>query len=182
VAATPLPGRTTQTASRVSLGRAQLPMRWDRVSVLVALVAVLTLVLAATVVVAVRDDVRAPEVKPAPIEAADQMVDIPQKCPPPTSGIIHTAPPIRAEAGAPPRTVSLTFDDGPGAATPQVLDVLQRAGVHATFFVIGQDAAANPEMLRRIIAGGHALGDHTWVAPHPESGSRLEPRQADPGD
>ena len=162
VAATPLPGRTTQTASRASLGRAQLQVRWDRVSVLVALVAVLTMVLAHTIVVAVRDDLRAPEINPAPIEAADQMVDTPQKCPAPTRGIIHTAPPIRAEAGASPRTVALTFDDGPGAATPHVLDVLQRAGVHATFFVIGQDAAANPEMLRRIIAGGHALGDHSW--------------------
>jgi peptidoglycan/xylan/chitin deacetylase (PgdA/CDA1 family) len=40
--------------------------------------------------------------------------------------------------------------------------VLQGAGVHATFFVIGQDAAANPEMLRRLVAGGHVRGDHTW--------------------
>jgi peptidoglycan/xylan/chitin deacetylase (PgdA/CDA1 family) len=161
VAATPLP-RTTQAASRASAGRGQLRVRWDRVSVLSALVAVLTMVVAHTVVVAVRDDTRAPPATTAPIQAADHPPTAQHECPTPTAGIIHTAPPVRATADASPRTVALTFDDGPGAATPQVLDVLQRAGVHATFFVVGQRAAADPEMLRRITAGGNVLGDHTW--------------------
>jgi peptidoglycan/xylan/chitin deacetylase (PgdA/CDA1 family) len=162
VAATPLPGGTTQTASRASGGRAQLHVRWDRVSVLFALVGVLTMVVAHTVVVAVRDDRRAPSATTAPIQAADHPAKAQHECPTPTTGIIHTAPRVRATADASPRTVALTFDDGPGAATPQVLDVLQRAGVHATFFVVGQHAAADPEMLQRITAGGNALGDHTW--------------------
>jgi peptidoglycan-N-acetylglucosamine deacetylase len=162
MAATPLPGRITPTASRASIDRAQLHVRWDRVSVLLALVAVLTIVVAHTVVVAVRDNLGAPAVKPAPIQAADHLTNAEHKCPAPTTGIIRTAPAVPHNTGASPRTVALTFDDGPGAATPQVLEVLQRAGVHATFFVIGRHAAAEPEMLRRIVAGGNALGDHTW--------------------
>ena len=68
--------------------------------------------------------------------------------------------------------MALTFDDGPGPATPAVLDVLAQSGVRATFFVVGQRAAAEPEMLRRIVAGGHALGDHTWShhTPSPRTG------------
>jgi peptidoglycan/xylan/chitin deacetylase (PgdA/CDA1 family) len=162
VAATPLPGRITPTASRASIDRAQLHVRWDRVTVLLALVAVLTMVVAHTVVVAVRDNLRALAVKPAPIQAADHLAPAKHKCRAPTTGIIHTAPAVPDNTGASPRTVALTFDDGPGAATPQVLDVLQGAGVHATFFVIGRHAASDPEMLRRIVAGGNALGDHTW--------------------
>jgi peptidoglycan/xylan/chitin deacetylase (PgdA/CDA1 family) len=61
--------------------------------------------------------------------------------------------------------VALTFDDGPGPWTADVLDVLQQNDVPATFFVIGQNAAAEPEMLQRIVAEGHVIGDHTW--PHP---------------
>jgi peptidoglycan-N-acetylglucosamine deacetylase len=61
----------------------------------------------------------------------------------------------------------LTFDDGP--STPAVLDVLQKNGVHATFFVVGKRVAAEPGTLRRIIAGGHALGNHTWSHKIPPS-------------
>lgn len=162
VAATPLSGGTTQTASRAPVGRAQLHVRWDRVSVLGALLAVLMMVVVHTIVVAVRDDLRALAVKPAPVEATDHLASAVHQCPAPSTGIIRTAPHLPDSAAGSPRTVALTFDDGPGPATPQVLDVLQRADVHATFFVIGQYAAADPEMLRRIIAGGNALGDHTW--------------------
>jgi peptidoglycan/xylan/chitin deacetylase (PgdA/CDA1 family) len=162
VAAPPLPGRTTQTATRASVGRARLHVRWDRVSVLLALIAVLTMVVAHSVVLAVRGDPPAPAAKTAPIQATDQQAKAQHVCPAATTGVVRTAPAVRDPAAAASRTVALTFDDGPGPATPQVLDVLQRAGVHATFFVIGQDAAAHPEMLRRIVAGGHVLGDHTW--------------------
>jgi peptidoglycan-N-acetylglucosamine deacetylase len=177
VAATPLPGGTTQTASRASVGRAQLHVRWDRVSVLFALVAVLTMVVVHTVVVAVRNDLNAPPVKPATIPETDHLLHTEHRCPAPTTRIINTAPPVRASADASPRTVALTFDDGPGAATPQVLDVLQRAGVHATFFVVGRHAAADPEMLRRITAAGNALGDHTWSHHIPKAAAGWNPRK-----
>ena len=163
MAATLPPDRTRQTASRrTPVGRAQLHVRWDRVSVLLALVAVLAMVITHAVVVAVRDDPKAPAEEPAQSPASDHLANPQPKCPKPETGIVRTAPTVRDEADAAARTVALTFDDGPGPATPQVLDVLQRAGVRATFFVVGQDAAANPEMLQRIVAGGHVLGDHTW--------------------
>jgi peptidoglycan-N-acetylglucosamine deacetylase len=60
------------------------------------------------------------------------------------------------------RGVALTFDDGPSPEhTPRVLDMLDAAGVKATFFVIGRKAAEHPEILRDILARGHAVGIHS---------------------
>jgi peptidoglycan/xylan/chitin deacetylase (PgdA/CDA1 family) len=59
--------------------------------------------------------------------------------------------------------VGLSFDDGPDARwTPQVLDILDRYGVKATFFTIGRMAAGNPDLVRNAIARGHGVGNHTW--------------------
>jgi len=64
------------------------------------------------------------------------------------------------------KTVALTFDDGPHAPyTAQVLDVLKAHGVSATFFVIGANLKANPELARRIHAEGHEFGNHTYSHP-----------------
>ncbi|MFI5527127.1 polysaccharide deacetylase family protein [Kitasatospora sp. NPDC051853] len=60
-------------------------------------------------------------------------------------------------------TVALTFDDGPHPEhTPQVLELLARHGIRAAFFCIGLHALAHPELVRRIVAEGHVLGNHTW--------------------
>lgn len=60
------------------------------------------------------------------------------------------------------RSVALTFDDGPDPLhTPRVLDVLARHGVRATFFLVGEKAAACPELVRRIVAEGHTVGNHS---------------------
>ncbi|WP_250005003.1 polysaccharide deacetylase family protein [Actinoplanes sp. M2I2] len=68
-----------------------------------------------------------------------------------------------ATAGSGSRVVALTFDDGPHPAyTPQVLKLLRKHQVKATFFVIGQYAAAHPDLVRSIVADGHAVGTHTW--------------------
>lgn len=57
----------------------------------------------------------------------------------------------------------LTFDDGPDDKnTPAVLDVLKEAGVKATFYVTGAQAEAHPDVLRRIYAEGHAIGNHSY--------------------
>jgi peptidoglycan/xylan/chitin deacetylase (PgdA/CDA1 family) len=59
--------------------------------------------------------------------------------------------------------ISLTFDDGPDAeSTPRVLDLLEMYGAQATFFLVGQAAAAQPDMVKRIATGGHAIGLHSW--------------------
>ncbi len=57
--------------------------------------------------------------------------------------------------------IALTFDDGPDAEwTPRLLDVLARAGARATFFPIAERAAAQPELMARILAAGHRVGLH----------------------
>ncbi len=61
------------------------------------------------------------------------------------------------------RQVYLTFDDGPVPDdTPWVLDTLGAHGVKATFFCVGRNAEAHPDILDRIRAGGHSVGNHTW--------------------
>jgi peptidoglycan/xylan/chitin deacetylase (PgdA/CDA1 family) len=60
--------------------------------------------------------------------------------------------------------IVLTFDDGPAAATTdRVLDALDAECVHATFFVVGEMAAARPDRLRRIAAAGHTIGHHSMT-------------------
>jgi len=58
----------------------------------------------------------------------------------------------------------LTFDDGPSAkVTPQILDVLDKYNVKATFFVIGNQAEQYPDLIKRIDASGHAIGNHSYT-------------------
>lgn len=64
--------------------------------------------------------------------------------------------------------VYLTFDDGPDPEwTPRVLDALEQVGAKATFFAIGQQAQQAPELMRRVHAAGHAIGNHTFSHRHP---------------
>src|SRR3954465_7317534 len=59
--------------------------------------------------------------------------------------------------------VAITFDDGPDRAhTPALLELLERGGHRATFFVIGKRAEAAPELLGEIVRRGHALGNHSY--------------------
>lgn len=58
--------------------------------------------------------------------------------------------------------IALTFDDGPDpAATPQVLDMLEAAGVRASFFLIARNARAHPELVREILRRGHQVENHS---------------------
>lgn len=62
-----------------------------------------------------------------------------------------------------PHQVALTFDDGPSYAyTEQILDILARYDVTATFFVVGRHAAAQRDLLRRVAAEGHSVQNHSW--------------------
>lgn len=70
--------------------------------------------------------------------------------------------PNRSRLGTSDRVVALTFDDGPHPkVTPRLLDLLKERGVVATFFLIGRHAERYPEIVRRIVAEGHVLGNHT---------------------
>jgi peptidoglycan/xylan/chitin deacetylase (PgdA/CDA1 family) len=62
--------------------------------------------------------------------------------------------------------IAMTFDDGPSAEnTPRLLEILKQRNIKATFFLIGQNVAANPDIVRRILADGHEIGNHTWTHP-----------------
>ncbi|MER7579094.1 polysaccharide deacetylase family protein [Kitasatospora sp. NPDC097691] len=65
------------------------------------------------------------------------------------------------------RTVALTFDDGPGPATGQILDLLAQYHAKATFCEVGQNAAADPAVVKRVLAAGHRLCDHSVHHPQP---------------
>ena len=72
------------------------------------------------------------------------------------------------------KRVYLTFDDGPiPECTPQVLDILARYGVKATFFMVADNASRYPELLERVRHEGHAVGNHTY---HHVKGFRVSTR------
>ena len=74
---------------------------------------------------------------------------------------------ILRKSGYVPKSLVLTFDDGPDAQwTPQILSVLRKYGVPATFFVIGENAEANPNLVRQMVAEGHEIGSHTFTHPN----------------
>jgi peptidoglycan/xylan/chitin deacetylase (PgdA/CDA1 family) len=93
-------------------------------------------------------------------------------------GLAATLPRRLFMTSGPPGSsaVALTFDDGPHPThTPAVLDRLRELRVRATFFVVGDRAAARPELVARIAAEGHAIGHHSYThgAPHETSALAL---------
>lgn len=61
------------------------------------------------------------------------------------------------------KAVYLTFDDGPiPEVTPQVLAILDRYGVKATFFMVGENVVKHPDVFQQVRDGGHAIGNHTY--------------------
>lgn len=70
-------------------------------------------------------------------------------------------------APAQPGEIALTFDDGPNATwTPRLLDVLAKYDVRGTFFLLGGRATAQPELVQRMAAAGHTIGNHSWSHPN----------------
>ena len=60
--------------------------------------------------------------------------------------------------------IAMTFDDGPHAKnTPKLLDLLAEKHIKGTFFVLGENAARQPELVKRIAAEGHEIANHTWT-------------------
>jgi peptidoglycan-N-acetylglucosamine deacetylase len=84
--------------------------------------------------------------------------------------------PTPAAAGIKPATyaqvrvdqpyIAMTFDDGPSSAnTPRLLEILKQRNIKATFFLIGENIASNPDIVRQILADGHEIGNHSWTHP-----------------
>ncbi|MEI6650387.1 MAG: glycosyltransferase [Candidatus Moraniibacteriota bacterium] len=73
---------------------------------------------------------------------------------------------ITRYGGQDPKKIALTFDDGPDATyTPQVLSILEQFDVPATFFVVGINASQNPDLMKRAVADGSEIGNHTFTHP-----------------
>jgi peptidoglycan-N-acetylglucosamine deacetylase len=68
--------------------------------------------------------------------------------------------------GYKPKEVALSFDDGPDPNwTPKILDILKKENAKGTFMIIGEQAEDNIGLLRRVVAEGHEIGNHTWTHP-----------------
>lgn len=74
------------------------------------------------------------------------------------------------------KVIALTFDDGPWkVTTEQVLDILKKNNIKATFFVVGQQLKANQELGKKIVSEGHVIANHTWN--HPSKKRKMSPQQ-----
>ena len=92
--------------------------------------------------------------------------------PPPGAAPVASPRPKRPAAVRPPpprqidchvrKCVALTFDDGPVPGTARLLDVLRAGNARATFFVLGTQVARHPALVRRELAEGHEVGNHTY--------------------
>ncbi len=92
-------------------------------------------------------------------------------CPPAVAGARNVAPSLVGS----PKTVALTFDDGPGRSTQAIINILRRFRVRATFFNIGWDITDYPALVREEAADGFLLGDHTNS--HPDMTKLSRPAQ-----
>ncbi|NUR27976.1 MAG: polysaccharide deacetylase family protein [Catenulispora sp.] len=111
---------------------------------------------------------------PVPLSSAQSPAASPSASPRPSPPVspkpsakpkpASTKPPagsIMAHTGT--SATALTFDDGPQPTwTPNVLNQLKAAGIHATFCLIGQQVKANAALVRRMVAEGHTLCNHSW--------------------
>lgn len=74
---------------------------------------------------------------------------------------------IIQRTGDQPGKIALTFDDGPDPVwTPKILDILKQENVPAAFFIVGENGQANPQIVKRIVAEGHEIGNHSFTHPN----------------
>ncbi|GCE08908.1 polysaccharide deacetylase family protein [Dictyobacter aurantiacus] len=73
------------------------------------------------------------------------------------------AHPLLCHSSGHQKKVTLTFDDGPDVTyTPEILTILNQYHLHATFFNLGQNVQAHPQVTRMVYAAGHTIGNHSW--------------------
>lgn len=104
------------------------------------------------------------DTKPLPIVTASYKSNEPVEGKEPAKPAI---PPQNDKAASAPQQTNqkilyLTLDDGPSENTKQVLDILKQEGISATFFVLGEQVLKQPELAKRLIEEGHAIGNHTF--------------------
>lgn len=97
---------------------------------------------------------RGPAYTPAPGGAWNPSMNVPR------GGVGNSVSYSRINISQP--IVAMTFDDGPHPSnTPRLLDMLRQRNIKATFYVVGTNAQRYPEILRRMVAEGHEIGNHT---------------------
>lgn|SRR5215218_672665 len=185
VTSPPRPSRASTSGRPASANPPPVPatgqfrVHWDRVVILATILVLIMILVVVLIIRAVAGDGHRRQATEAasaaglaahPSAATTSAVPsvAPQLCPSAAARPIYAAP---AVAGGDPaaRTVALTFDDGPGKFTYQVLDILNEKQVRATFFVLGKGIAQHPEMLKAIVTAGDMVGNHTWSHPMPKS-------------
>jgi peptidoglycan-N-acetylglucosamine deacetylase len=98
------------------------------------------------------------------VRAEDSAAPTPSPVSSPASTGLKPATYFQANVDGP--YIAMTFDDGPSPeTTPRLLDILKQRNIKATFFMIGQNAERNPEIVKRILAEGHEIGNHSWTHP-----------------
>lgn len=96
-----------------------------------------------------------------PAQAASPSASVPRTLTP--SPESSSSPAATATVDPDAKVIYLTFDDGPWIPyTQQVLDVLAKYDATATFFMVGEMAQQHPDLVRKVHAAGHAIGNHTW--------------------
>jgi len=85
-------------------------------------------------------------------------------------------PPVVHRAPGAPHAVALTFDDGPSEWTAAIAGALEAHGARGTFFVLGPAAERHPDVLARLVRGGHEIGNHLWSHADPERQAPAELR------
>ncbi|GAB2488192.1 polysaccharide deacetylase family protein [Nocardiopsis aegyptia] len=97
----------------------------------------------------------------APAAAAAAVPDVPGPAGYPTSAVVGglSGEPLDC---ARLKCVALTFDDGPGAYTDELLDTLAGYDAQATFYVLGSKVAHHTDTLQRMVEEGHEVGNHSW--------------------
>lgn len=111
------------------------------------------------------ETVAAGPTSPRPASSSDASLE--SRCPAARSSVLRTTPATHR------RTVALTFDDGPTKHTEQIVDILDRHRVKATFFVTGKAVDARPEMVRAVAEAGMMIGNHTYSHPQAVRGSQV---------
>lgn len=118
---------------------------------------------------------RDPSQKPAPVTSPEPQAQAAQTGAPPTGDTILVSKPANltpsqklsyTECHVSGPYIAMTFDDGPDPErTPKLLDMLKERGIKATFYVVGRNAAEYPDILKRMDAEGHEIGNHSWSHP-----------------
>lgn len=104
-----------------------------------------------------------------PLEGGEENLQRNQRQQPVSNIVLQQRYPETVVLQGPPTAnrIALTFDDGPDPRfTEQVLDILRAENVPATFFVMGSRAIAYPEIVQRMVAEGHIIGNHTYFHPN----------------